>query len=193
MPVRVERLLCVLDPSLIAEAVSVTSPLPREAQTWGYPADSSVGRCLAQQSMKKVLFPDEALALAALHTDLAEAQAICAVYRNPKPLWCNYLYYWKWGCKDISQYPQGCKHTYCGGCPSVTDCGYTCKNCRGRGAIENGDYISRDYWCYVCSPADPPPSQVMDPPITTEMTDRNGGGECEGACNTTINDSSGDR
>lgn len=35
---RVKRLLRVLDPSLIVQAVSVTSPLPFEVQTWGYPA-----------------------------------------------------------------------------------------------------------------------------------------------------------
>ena len=168
-------------------------PIRSGAVTWGYPAGSSVGQCLANQPMKKVLFPDEASALAAVQADMAEARAICDAYPDPKPLWCSHLYYWKWGCMDINQFPQCCTYTYCGMCPRVTDCGYTCKNCRGRGAIENGDWINTNYWYYVCSSSDPPPSQQQDVPVTTQVTDKNSGGSCEGTCNTIINDGGEDR
>jgi hypothetical protein len=73
---------------------------------------------------------------------------------------------------------------YVGFC-TTPGCTYVANGCRDP-VFSNGSKVYY-YPVGVC----PAPSQQPDPPITTEMADRNAGGECEGACNTTINDSSG--
>ena len=159
---------------------------------WGYPAGSTLGQCLASRVMKFDMYPDRASALASVQADYASARALCDAYPDPKPRWCSYLYYWEWNCTDVTQFPQCCTSPYgCGvlGCSGVTDCGFSCKNCRGHGAIVNGNYINTNYWYYVCSASNPPPSQIKDPPATTEVPDKNTGGPCEGTCNTTVDDS----
>jgi len=164
------------------------------AFTWGYPSNSPLGQCLESTPYDYVLFPDRNTALATVQAEVAAAQAYCASLPNPKPSWCSYIYYYEWSCayQSIPACSTTCQCTSTG-CPGVTDCGFACYNCRDYGVWENGNWKKTWYWYYVCSPTYPPPSQVMDPPITTEMTDRNAGGECEGTCNTTINDSRGGR
>lgn len=169
--------------------LSMSLPLSSGAVTWGYPADSTLGQCLAAQPMPKVLFPDRDSALAAVQAEYATAQAVCAGLPNPKPGWCSHIYYWEWNCTYKKSPIPCCTYMWCGFCPRVTDCGFSCTNCRDYGAVENGTWKKTNYWYFVCSlDGNPPPSQQQDVPVTTQADDKNSGGPCEGACNTTVDD-----
>jgi len=191
---RSERTHSILGLCALFLVLSLSLPQSGEALTWGFPTGSTLGQCLASRVMKFDIFPDRASALASMQADYAGARALCDAYPDPKPLWCSYLSYREWNCA-YQQQPYCLVSCACGmlGCSGVTDCGFSCRNCRGHGAIQNGDYISTNYWYYVCSPTYSPPSQQQDVPITTEITDKNTGGPCEGTCNTIINDGGEDR
>lgn|GEM_PF-3324078 len=189
---RIKRLLYALGFCLIVQTVSVGFPSSCGALTWGYPADSTLGQCLASKVMKFDIFPSRESALATIQAEVAVAQAHCAALPDPKPGWCNNIYYWEWNNGSYKLHgdlccslPYGC-YLMCSG---VTDGGFSCNNCRNYGEIVNGTWKKTNYWYYICSSTYPPPSQVEDPPVTTEMTDINAGRECSGACNTTVNDS----
>jgi len=167
--------------------------LPQQgtAQTWGYPPDSSLGQCLANQTFDYVLFPDRDTALATVQAEVAAAQAHCAGLPNPKPSWCNCIYYWEFGAyQSLPACLTACVCSGVGCSGKVTDGGFGCYNCRDYGVWENGNWKITWYWYYVCSPTYPPPSQVQDLPVATDITDINAGRECGGMCNTTVNDTS---
>ena len=187
-----KRVLSVLGLCMMFLALSLSYPRQGETVTWGYPADSTLGQCLASKAMKFDIFPNRESALATIEAEKAAAHAYCDGLPNPKPLWCSHISSWEWinggyrlygdGCCSL---PYGCGVMSCGG---VTDGGFSCNNCRNYGEVENGTWKKTNYWYYICGPTHPPPSQQPDVPITTEVTDKNTGGECEGTCNTIISD-----
>lgn len=186
-----KRLLPVLCFRTVLLVLILCLPGQGTAHTWGYPPDSSLGQCLASRPCDCVVFPDRDTALAAVEAEKAAAQAYCAALPNPKPGWCSAIRSYEWTCTYVNM-PEYCLTT-CGcsmiGCTGlVTDCGFTCYNCRDYGTWVNGYWKPIWYWYPVCSSAEPSPAQQPDSPTTTEVTDKNSGGPCEGACNTTVND-----
>lgn len=185
---RVKRLLYALGFFLIVQTVSAGFPSSCGALTWGYPPGSSLAECLANEMFTTLVFPDRGSAVAALEADYAAVQALCAAAPSPKPSYCSNLEYWEWGCTWCLDCPPCCSST--SGCfyfcPGVTNCGFTCKNCRDPGWDPEQNYWRKtNYWYYICGPGSPP-TQQPDPPITTEMTDRNAGGGCAGTCDITV-------
>lgn len=184
-------MLSVLGLCMMFLALSLSYPRQGETVTWGYPADSTLGQCLASKVMKFDIFPNRESALATIEAEKAAAHAYCDALPDPKPGWCGSIYSWEWnnggyqlrgdGCCSL---PYGCFLM----CPRTTDGGFSCNNCRNYGEIENGTWKKTNYWYYICSSTDPPPSQQQDVPVTTEVTDKNSGGECGGRCDATIND-----
>jgi len=191
-----KRVLSVIGLLMVFLGVAASCPLTSGAVTWGYPADSTLGQCLTSRSIKYEIYPDRDTAFAAAKADYDAAKAVCDGL-SPQPSWCwgINLRYWEWNC-TYTILPVCLTTCSCGmvGCPGVTDCGFTCQNCREHERLPGGYWPSVNYWYPMCTPGDdPPPSQQPDVPITTQVTDKNTGGECEGTCNTIISDGGEDR
>ena len=187
-----KSMLCIFGLWMISMIVSVSFPSSSGAVTWGYPADSTLGQCLASKVMKFDIFPSRESALATIEAEKAAAHAYCDALPDPKPGWCGSIYSWEWNNGSYQLHgdlccsaPYGCSLI---GCSGVTDSGFSCNNCRNYGEVENGTWKKTNYWYYICGPTHPPPSQQPDVPITTEVTDKNTGGECAGRCDATVND-----
>jgi hypothetical protein len=188
------RTLSVLSLMAVLLGIAVSCPVTSGAVTWGYPSDSTLGQCLASRYYKYELYPDRDTALAAAKADYDAAKAVCDGL-SPQPSWCwgINLRYWEWNCA-YTPLPQCLTSCTCGvvGCPGVTDCGFTCQNCREHVRLPGGYWPQVNYWYPVCTPGgDPPPAQIQDAPVATEVTDINAGGGCNGKCDILVGDGGG--
>lgn len=186
----VNRISLILNLLMVFLGIAVSCPFTSGSVTWGYPSDSTLGQCIVNLPYNLALFPDRATALETVQVEYNAAVAYCAAVPDPKPNWCSKVYYWEGSCSHYLI--PACQTTcICGGigtCPNlVSSCYFACYNCRDPGwDYEHGNWRKTLYWYYICSPTYPPPSQVDDPPITTQITDKNTGGNCPGRCDMVV-------
>lgn len=188
----VKRVLSVIGLMAVFMGIAVSCPFTSGAVTWGYPPEADLPGCLDERNWwpysyippgQIEYFPDKESAREKAIADCNEFPT-CYYYLESTHQWYKQstCYYWEWGGNDTAQ----CLNVSPGTCLSYECCGVLMG---GFTSYCPHTYPNPHFYVYHqrdCVSSYPPPSQVEDPPITTQITDKNTGGPCEGNCDTFI-------